>query len=68
MSSDFRTERYAMLNACRWEHFDAMGIGVDGKTILELGAGNTYDSTQEYLGTRLCSRTATRMERSAERK
>lgn len=36
---NFRTERYAALNKCRWDHFLTMGIPIKGKTIFEPGAG-----------------------------
>jgi hypothetical protein len=35
----FRTERYAILNAIRWEVFLGLGIPLEGKTIFEPGAG-----------------------------
>lgn len=37
--ANFRTERYSILNAIRWEVFLGLGIPIEGKTIFEPGAG-----------------------------
>lgn len=37
--ANFRTERYAELNALRWDLFLKMGIPITGKSIFEPGAG-----------------------------
>lgn len=44
----FRTERYHALNKARWDHFLAMGIPIEGKTVFEPGAG-IGDQTQWLL-------------------
>jgi len=44
----FRTPRYDRLNQCRWDHFLSMGIPLEGKTVLELGAG-VGDQTEWLL-------------------
>ncbi len=45
---NFRTDRYALLNKCRWEHFLSMNLPLAGRTIFEPGAG-VGDQTEWLL-------------------